>query len=158
MTDLSIAPAERADIAALAAIWHEGWHVGHAAIVPPELVALRVPAEFEARVTAHLDQTFVARTKAGDVAGFFMLSPPELYQFYVAGTLRGKGIAASLMMAAERALAGQNAWLACSVGNARAAAFYTKSGWQKRDAETYAVETAKGLMDVQVWRFEKDLR
>jgi len=42
-------------------------------------------------------------------------------------------------------------------GRYRAAAFYTKVGWQNTGVQTYAVETASGPLDVTIWRFEKRL-
>ena len=109
------------------------------------------------RTAAHLDHTYLAR-KDGRLAGFYMLDGDELYQFYLARDLQGQGVAKALMASAENALAGRMAWLACSVGNDRAARFYEKSGWVCRGEEVYPVETARGAQNVTIWRFEKDLR
>lgn len=157
MEGLRITPASAADVPWIAACWHAGWHQGHAGLVPEALVASRVPEEFADRTRAHLGETTVARI-GGRLAGFFMLEGDELYQFYVDAAFQGQGVAAALMDAVEHALAGRIAWLACSVGNDRAAAFYEKAGWQRQGVETYAVEASAGPQDVQVWRYEKDLR
>tara|TARA_R110002110_G_scaffold92155_15_gene239931 strand:+ start:1105 stop:1590 length:486 start_codon:yes stop_codon:yes gene_type:complete len=154
--DMQITKATAQDIPQVAGLWHVGWHQGHADIAPAALVATRTLPEFLTRTTAHLDQTFIAR-KGGVLAGFYMLSGDEVYQFYVDAAFRGQGVAAILMASAETALAGRPAWLACSVGNDRAAAFYTKTGWKRRAAQTYSVETASGPFDVEIWRFEKNL-
>ncbi|KIN70836.1 Acetyltransferase, GNAT family [Sulfitobacter noctilucae] len=154
---MQIEPARAADIPAIAALWHAGWHQGHAAVVPAALVACRVPEEFAARSAERLSQTYVARGADG-LMGFFMVEGDELYQFYVAAASQGQGVAARMMAAAETALAGRRAWLACSIGNDRAAAFYAKAGWLKGPVQIYPTETAQGTCDVSVWRFEKDLR
>jgi putative acetyltransferase len=157
MSELEIVQARTTDVPAIAKLWHDGWHQAHAAIVSPTLVASRVMAEFTERTAAHLDHTFLARND-GQVAGFYMLEGDELYQFYVAPGFQGQGIAAALMASVENTLAGRAAWLACSVGNDRAARFYEKAGWVRRGEEVYQVETAKGAQSVTIWRFEKDLR
>lgn len=157
MEELEVVPAGQGDVAAVASLWHAGWHDGHAAIVSPALVATRTPAEFAARVQAHFHHTTVARL-GGVLAGFYMLDGDEVYQFYVDGAFRGQGVAARLMGAVEAALHGRAAWLACSVGNDRAARFYEKAGWVRTGTQVYTVETADDPIDVTIWRFEKDLR
>lgn len=153
---MEFGPAGEGDIVAIAELWHEGWHAAHATIVPPALVASRQPSEFRARTAKRLPQTRIARIN-GEIAGFYMLDGDELYQFYVSAAHRGRGLAAQLMARAERDLAGRRAWLACSVGNERAASFYRKAGWQVTREESYPVETAEGAQEVRVWRFEKAL-
>jgi GNAT superfamily N-acetyltransferase len=149
--------ATPADIPALTALWHAGWHQGHAAFAPTALIASRTPSEFEGRLAARLDHTVVAR-KEGALAGFYMLDGDEVYQFYVDAAFQGQGVAGALMAAAEVALSGRMAWLACSMGNERAARFYAKAGWQHASEQVYQAETAKGPLEVTIIRFEKDLR
>lgn len=149
--------ATTADIPSIAALWHQGWHQGHGDIAPSALVASRQMPEFLTRVEAHLPQTHVLYQE-GQLAGFFMIEGEEIYQFYVAETFQGSGVARHLMAEAEAVLAGKQAWLACSVGNMRAARFYEKSGWQRGATQAYEVETATGPQVVDIWRFEKDLR
>lgn len=156
MDGLKIAPAVAQDVAEIAACWHRGWHQGHADVVPGALVRARVPKEFTERTTRHLPHTFVAR-KDGAFAGFYMIDGDELYQFYVDAAFQGQGVAGALMASAEAALSGRVAWLACSLGNDRAAAFYKKAGWRVVKEEVYPVETSRGQQSVTVWRFEKDL-
>ncbi|WP_299563833.1 GNAT family N-acetyltransferase [uncultured Sulfitobacter sp.] len=154
---MQIRAAETEDRDDIARMWHLGWHQAHAAIVDPDLVDLRDPAEFAARTQAHLPQTRVAIAPDGALAGFFMVEGDELYQFYVASARHGDGTARTLMTAAEAAFEVPCAWLACTVGNARAAAFYAKCGWRNCGAEPCAVETGAGPRTVEVWRFEKTL-
>ncbi len=153
---MQITKATSEDIPALARLWHVGWHQGHAAVVSPELVATRQLPEFATRLKAHLEGTYVARI-GGALAGFFTLEGRELYQFYVDAGFQGKGVAARLMAEAEAALPRGSVWLACSVGNARAARFYEKCGWVLADTITYEVEATDGPLPVRVWRYEKDL-
>lgn len=148
--------ATSADIPALAALWHEGWHVGHSGVVPAVLVERRTLAEFTGRLAEHLDRVQVAWVD-DQMAGFFMLKGDELEQFYVAGDMRGQGLAAKLMARAEAALGTGPKWLACSVGNDRAARFYEKSGWLRLATQAYGVETHKGPLVLDIWRYVKTL-
>jgi ribosomal protein S18 acetylase RimI-like enzyme len=89
-----------------------------------------------------------------------MLKGDELYQFYVAAEARGSGVAAELMDDAERQLAAggvSTAWLACAIGNERAARFYEKRGWRRVATMTYEAETSEGPFPIDNWRYEKDL-
>ncbi len=153
---MKIIPAHPRDAADIARIWHAGWHQAHASIVPAVLTASRTPQEFSTRTHAHLGQTRLAWLD-GEIVGFFMLDHDELYQFYVSASVQGKGVAAGLMHAAEAALGPGGKWLACTVGNARAARFYEKCGWARAATTPYEVETRAGPQVVNVWRYEKDL-
>ena len=153
---MEIRRATAEDAAQIAALWHVGWHQAHAAIVSSALVASRTLAEFAQRVPPRLPQTYLCCV-SDTLAGFFMLDGDELYQFYVADGFHGQGIAAQMMVQVEKTLAPGLAWLACSVGNARAARFYEKCGWRRVGIETYAVETLKGSLPVEIWRYEKAL-
>jgi putative acetyltransferase len=153
-SDMQIRRAQEGDILEIAQIWHLGWHSAHASIVDADLVRLRGPAEFMTRTTAHLVQTHVAIID-GEVTGFFMIDGDELYQFYVDAAHHGKGVAGQMMAEAETLLPSPTAWLACSVGNDRAAAFYTKCGWKNLSQEELQVETSDGPRPVSIWRFEK---
>jgi GNAT superfamily N-acetyltransferase len=146
--------ATEADIDAIAALWCEGWHDGHADICPPELTALRTLDSFQQRTKAHLATTYVAE----DVAGFFMIEGTEVYQMYVGRAGRGTGLATQLMARAEQIIfeAGhQIAWLACSIGNDRAARFYEKSGWTRQGTRVEQLEVTGGTFDLEVWVYEK---
>jgi GNAT superfamily N-acetyltransferase len=87
-----------------------------------------------------------------------MFKCDELYQFYVASEARGTGVAAALMADAEAQLAArgiETAWLACAVGNARAARFYEKSGWNLARTMISHLDTVDGPFDLEIWRYEK---
>lgn len=49
------------------------------------------------------------------------------------------------------------AWLACAVGNARAARFYEKCGWLRTGTVTDQLEITNGTFALEVWRYEKRL-
>jgi ribosomal protein S18 acetylase RimI-like enzyme len=51
----------------------------------------------------------------------------------------------------------ETAWLACAVGNNRAARFYEKRGWHRVRTETSWLQTAEGQIPVEIWRYEKRL-
>lgn len=153
------APLTDEDLDAVADLWTRGWVDGHLGHVPDALVKLRNFESFRSRLQDHKAHTQVA-FQDGAVAGFFILDANELDQFYVAAEARGTGLAAQLMQAAQAALlaAGHtSAWLACTVGNDRAARFYTKMGWHNRGVERFEAFTENGPFALDVWRFEKAL-
>lgn len=155
---MRIAPATAADIGPLAALWHDGWHEAHGGLVPPGLTALRVAQEFDDRTAAHLVDTSVAWSD-GQIVGFVMVQDDELYQLYTAPAARGTGAAQALIAHGEVQIAARypTAWLACTVGNDRAARFYGKTGWVRMGVIDLALETSAGPFVLPVWRFEKDV-
>ena len=156
---MDVRDAEPLDIDALAAIWHDGWHDAHARLVPAELTRLRTLDSFRDRLERALA---AVRTvgPAGRPDGFSMVKDAELYQLYVAPRARGSGVAAALIGDAERRLADAGvatAWLACAIGNDRAARFYQKSGWHQAGTMMNLAETSEGAFALEVWRYEKTL-
>ena len=151
--------AQPEDLDALAALWDEGWHDAHAQIIPIELVRLRTLDSFRDRLRAALAETRVVGPR-GAPAGFTILKDDEIYQFYVGRSARGSGLAVVLMADAEQRLAGRGvatAWLACAIGNERAARFYEKQRWRRAGNVAYAAETSQGTIMLEVWRYEKVL-
>jgi GNAT superfamily N-acetyltransferase len=143
----------------MAQIWFEGWHDGHAAICPAELTALRTLPSFLDRSASHLARTKVAILQE-KVIGFYMMKGLEVYQFYVASAGRGTGVAMELMADAERQFYKGGAkfiWLACSIGNDRAARFYEKCGWTRNGTIIEQLEVSTGSYPLKVWRYEKEL-
>lgn len=97
----------------------------------------------------------------GAPLGFSMLKGDELNQLYVLAEARGAGVAAALIADAEKRLAAsavETAWLACGIGNDRAARFYEKSGWRMARTFTSELETPDGIFKLDVWRYEKELK
>ena len=149
--------ADRTEIDRLAQIWHDGWHEAHAAIVPPGLASMRTLESFHHRLAEGLADTRVVGPR-GEPDGFSMLKGAELYQLYVAARARGTGAAAALIDDAESRIAARGertAWLACAIGNERAARFYEKRGWHRVGTVTYDAPTSAGPFPLEVWRYEK---
>lgn len=151
--------AEPADLKPLAHLWWSGWRDGHEGLLPEALTRLRTLESFQDRMAAALPKV---RTlgPAGAPLGFHLLKDDELYQFYLAAEARGTGVAAVLMADAEARLRQAGvavAWLACAIGNARAARFYEKSGWTMTRIEIVPTETSEGPFPLEVWRYEKRL-
>ena len=156
---LSIRDAAADESARLANIWHDAWHDAHADIVPPELVRFRTLESFERRLRAMIADVRVALSD-GQPAGFCVAKGDELYQLFVASWARGTGVAGELVADAESRLAAQGvetAWLACAVGNDRAARFYEKCGWRRVGTMINNAETDRGVFPLETWRYEKVL-
>lgn len=71
------------------------------------------------------------------------------------------GLAAELILDAESLLKDggtRMAWLACAIGNERAARFYEKQGWTRTGTVIEHLEAGNGTFPLQVWRYEKLLR
>jgi GNAT superfamily N-acetyltransferase len=121
-----------AEMAAVAALWHDSWHDGHAALLPPEIVAQRGPGSFAARLMPLAAESLVAVVD-GTVVGFGATWKNEIDQLFVAREARGTVVAAGLLAVLEDRLreAGvARAGVQCLEGNDRALAFYRRHGWQ----------------------------
>jgi GNAT superfamily N-acetyltransferase len=156
---MDVRAAEAAEIGHLARLWHDGWQDAHARIVPEELACFRTLESFTSRMRDALANVRVTGP-VGTPLGFYLLKGDELDQFYVAAQARGTGVAAALIADAEARLAGQGvetAWLACAIGNARAARFYEKCGWHRARTIVSRLELPTGPFPLQVWRYEKAL-
>jgi ribosomal protein S18 acetylase RimI-like enzyme len=148
---------EEQEIQYLARLWYDGWQDAHALIIPAELRRLRTLDSFRQRLEAALSDTRVVGPR-GAPDGFCIIKNDELYQIYVSVQARGSGAARALMADAEIrfAKAGvETAWLACAIGNDRAARFYEKCGWRRVGVVTYEAETSTGSFPLKVWRYEK---
>ncbi len=157
--DLDVRPADESEIDHLAKVWYEGWQDAHAAILPAELARLRTEASFRDRLVAALPDIRVIGPKHAAL-GFCIVRGDELYQLFVTAASRGTGVAAKLMADAEARLAANGAeiaWLACAIGNDRAARFYEKQGWRLVGTMINEAETAEGIFKLETWRFEKTL-
>jgi ribosomal protein S18 acetylase RimI-like enzyme len=155
--ELRAAREEELDV--LARLWLDGWRDAHQAIVPAALTRLRTLEQFRERLKAALADTCVAGP-VGAPVGFCMLKGDELYQLYVSAAARGTGVAVALIEHAEQRLATsgvETAWLACAIGNDRAARFYEKRGWCRTRTIVNQLETGEGIFPLEVWRYEKRL-
>jgi ribosomal protein S18 acetylase RimI-like enzyme len=152
--------AKRAEIPRLARIWHDGWHDAHASLVPAALTRFRTPESFAERLGTALETVRVAAS-AEEPVGFCMVKGDELYQLFVSVSARGSGAAAALLADGETRLAAggvETAWLACAIGNERAARFYEKHGWRRARVMVNHAEIPGGTFPLEVWRYEKRLR
>jgi ribosomal protein S18 acetylase RimI-like enzyme len=154
-----VRPAEEAEIDRLAQIWYDGWHDAHARILPAGLTRIRTLESFRDRLQAALPDVRVVGPFSAPV-GFCIVKGDELYQLYVSAQARGSGVAAALVADAEARLADAGvevAWLACAIGNERAARFYEKRGWLRVGTVAYRPDASNGTA-LEVWRYEKHLR
>ena len=157
---INIRAAQPTEIDQLAQVWFDAWNDAHAQIVPVELVRLRTLENFRERMQKKLPNVRVAG-EPGNPVGFCVVKEDELYQIFVAAKARGTGVAAALMADGEALLAQRGvktAWLACAIGNDRAARFYEKCGWRRTGTMTNEAETSEGTFLLEVWRYEKDLK
>jgi GNAT superfamily N-acetyltransferase len=157
---LAVRDAARSELDALATIWHEGWRDAHLAIVPAGLAAMRTRDSFHRRLTEALAGIRTVG-RVGDPLGFAIVKGDELYQLYVSAAARRTGVASALIADAEERLRNAGvtvAWLACAIGNDRAAAFYEKKGWSRVGTMLNQLDASTNRFELEVWRYEKRLR
>jgi ribosomal protein S18 acetylase RimI-like enzyme len=151
--------AEETELDALAKLWYEAWQDAHARIVPEELTRARTLESFRQRIRADLPNVRVVGPPGAPV-GFCSVKGDELYQLFVSASARGSGVAVALIDDAESRLSKNGvdtAWLACAIGNDRAARFYEKRGWQLTGTVVNRLDTTAGTFPLEVWRYEKAL-
>jgi ribosomal protein S18 acetylase RimI-like enzyme len=156
---MNVRAALESEIDHLSRLWFDGWRDAHAEILPPELTRLRTLESFRERLLAALPRIRVVGEPDSPL-GFCIVKDDELYQLFVAREARGSGIAAALMVDAEERLAAggvRTAWLACAIGNDRAARFYEKRGWRRVGTMINHAETQEGPFLLETWRYEKSL-
>lgn len=157
---MEVRSAEEHELDNLAKVWHDSWNDAHAQLVPAELARLRTIENFRERLKADLPRVRVAGPPGAPV-GLCMIKGDELYQLFVAAHARGSGVAAALIADGEGQLAQagvETAWLACAVGNDRAARFYEKCGWRRVGTMINRAETPERVFDLEVWRYEKRVK
>lgn len=156
---MEVRNADPADLDALAALWLQGWRDAHEGIVPKALARYRTLESFRQRLAQAIPHVRVVGP-VGQPLGFSWTKEDELYQLYVSADARGTGIARTLIEDGEQRIATlgiQVAWLACAIGNERAAKFYEKCGWRRVSVVTSKLPTPDGIFELDVWRYEKDL-
>ncbi len=156
---MEIRSPDPAEVDSLARIWYDAWRDSHLELLPAELIRHRTLESFRERMAAGLAHVRVAGPP-GAAVGFHMLRGDELYQLFVAAPARGGGAAAALVADAEQRLREdgvETAWLACAIGNDRAARFYEKTGWRRVGTFVSNLETPDGTLPLETWRYEKEL-
>jgi GNAT superfamily N-acetyltransferase len=156
---MNVRAADQAEIEDLAKLWYDGWQDAHAQILPAELTRIRTLESFRDRLQAALPKVRVVGS-VGEPVGFCIVKDDELYQLFVAAQARGSGVAAALIADAEARLSDggvEIAWLACAIGNERAARFYEKCGWRRAGIVVNNLDTPNGTFPLEVWRYEKCL-
>lgn len=156
---MTVRDADASELDAITSLWYEGWRDAHLQIVPAALTLVRTRASFKHRLEAAFAAVRVVGPMGAPV-GLHIIKDDELYQLYVADEARGTGVAAALIEDAEERLAASGvatAWLACAIGNERAARFYEKRGWRRAGTFTNQLETPIGVFPLEVWRYEKVL-
>jgi len=157
---MDVRAAEEREIDQLARLWYDAWQDAHAPIVLAELTRLRTLESFKQRLEAAFSDLRVVGPIAAAV-GLCVIKDDELYQLFVSAQSRGAGVAAALIADAEARLSArgvETAWLACAIGNDRAARFYEKCGWRRAGVVVSQLETPTGIFPLEVWRYEKSLR
>jgi ribosomal protein S18 acetylase RimI-like enzyme len=120
---------------------------------------VRTLPSFRDRLQAALPDTRTVGNVCSPL-GFCVVKGDEVYQLFVAKEARGTGVAAALLADAEARLSANGvatAWLACAIGNDRAARFYEKAGWRRAGTVVNFAETSAGAFALDVWRYEKQL-
>ena len=157
---MDVRGAQPKEVDQLARLWYDAWQDAHASIVPAELARLRTLESFKQRLEAAFSDLRVVGP-VGAPVGLCVVKDDELYQLFVSAQSRGAGVAAALIADAEARLSArgvETAWLACAIGNDRAARFYEKCGWRRAGVVVSQLETPDGLFPLEVWRYEKPLR
>ncbi|MBC7102334.1 MAG: GNAT family N-acetyltransferase [Parvibaculum sp.] len=156
--NIAIRRASAGDIPALARVWHDGWHAGHAHL-DPEIAEGRPFKFFEDRMNPDCDCYAVALVD-GEVVGFAGWEGGGIGQVFVLPDYHGRGGAPLVLAAAEEALHDEGhklIWLQCRTGNDRARAFYEKHGWYVAREHEADIGTVTGREPIMVWRMEKKL-
>ncbi|MEL6372437.1 MAG: GNAT family N-acetyltransferase [Pseudomonadota bacterium] len=147
--------ADATEADALIAMWHESWHDGHAEHVPQAMLRARGIDHFRERYI-QFGNTLRTAGPIGQPCAVSVLEGDELSNLFVAREARGSGLAAALLRDAETRLAAAGharGWLACAVGNVRAARFYARCGWGR--AQTIDYDYGGGTLPT--WIYEKGL-
>ncbi len=150
MTKATLRPLMPEDAPAAVALWHDGWHDAHAALLPPGLLAARGRGFFAdqyGRWAGAVIGAFVDR----DLVGLALVTENVLDQFHVARPERGTGLAREFLAGVERILAEaghREVRLGCVIGNDRALRFYERAGYRVGGQRSHEFEVPPGAEPV----------
>jgi GNAT superfamily N-acetyltransferase len=151
---------ELTEFEALTRLWYQAWQDAHARILPETIKNVRTLDNFRERLKLAWPNLRVTGPR-GEPQGLCAIKADELWQLFVAASGRGTGMANALLADGERRLSENGvriAWLACAIGNDRAARFYEKSGWARVENGVNLVDMPRGgVYELEVWRYEKRL-
>lgn len=155
---MQLRAAEPADLEAIAGVWHDAWHDGHAALVPAALLPHRTREYFRGLAQRQLSQITVA-VQAGGIAGFVGVDEDELELLFVGREARGKGVARTLLERGEQEIGRRfaRAYLVVVEGNVRARRFYERCGWMDVGVEAYVAPIPGGGLPLVCRRYEKSV-
>lgn len=156
--DVNIRKAAEADIPALARVWNDSWHAGHAHL-QPEAAKHRDLPYFKARIGSNIERMIVAE-EADEILGFSGWEGDGIGQVFVAPNHFGKNVAPRLLATVEAILKAEGhkrIWLHCAVGNERARRFYEKNEWHITREFDDEVGTREGPRSMRTWHMEKDV-
>ncbi|MBL4863696.1 MAG: GNAT family N-acetyltransferase [Rhodobiaceae bacterium] len=156
--DFNIRQATEADIPALARVWNDSWHAGHAAL-DPEAAKHRDLPYFQARIGSNLACMIVAE-EGGRVVGFSGWEGDGVGQLFVLPSHFGKQVGLRLLATVEALLKAEGhttIWLHCREGNERARTFYEKHDWRIIRTFDDQIGTHIGFMPTRAWHMEKEL-
>jgi len=151
--------ADPQDYPALARLWHDAWHDGHAHAVPPALLAHRGPDYFAKEMQRIGPDCHIWDGLHGP-EGFIMIAGAWIDRIFVSQAARGGGVAGRLMAHAEdllRAGGHSEGWIDALVGNSRAHRFYLRQGWQQDRIEEIEAPTPDGPVLLRTRILHKDL-
>ncbi len=159
---MTVRDATVADIGPLARLWHDSWHRAHDELIPPAVVAYRTASSFEERLRSGLGGVRVAARPdiPNGPSGLCIVKGDELNQLFVAPGAFGTGVADQLERDAQRRFREAKvdvAWLACAIGNERAAGFYERCKWVRVGSMEYDLQAGHRTFPVEVWRYEKSV-
>jgi ribosomal protein S18 acetylase RimI-like enzyme len=159
---IQIRPATPADAAALSAFAAETFYVTYAAFNTADNMAAYADAAFSPeRQCAEIEDAsgfVLLAVDESEIAGYALVAPGhgalEIKRFYIAPTRHGRGVAQVLMDAVVRTAEARGAgalWLGVWERNARAIAFYRKTGFDEAGFTTFELgsETQRDLLMVR---------
>lgn len=145
-----VRPLTPEDAPQVVALWHQGWHDAHDALLPAEFLPARGEGFFADRLGAWTG-TVLGASVDGDLAAVALVKGTELHQIVVAPRLRGTGLAQRMLSAVEERIVGTGGMectLLCALGNDRGLRFFERAGFGRTGAKDFTLEGGAGIAPV----------